>query len=104
MQWPQAYGGRQEIEMQAVLANICRELLTARLENEVDELADDERALTDAECETRLRALYAKRLELERDEEELFRAAESKGFAVGRRGDADIRAVLGLASSMPAPQ
>jgi hypothetical protein len=84
VQWPQAYSARQEIEMQAVLANICRELLIARLEKEVDELADDERALTDEQCEIKLKALFAKRLELERDEEHYRCEADIRQNLKGR--------------------
>ncbi|MEH2569659.1 hypothetical protein [Bradyrhizobium sp. AZCC 2289] len=103
VQWPTVYGHR-EIDIQPVLAFICSDQIIAKLESEIDLLADDERALSDAQCATKLKVLLAKRLELERDEEELYRMAESKGFAVSRRPDADIRAVLGLASTMPAPR
>lgn len=101
VQWPTSYSNPNQIETQSVLAFICSDQIIAKLEKEVDLLADDERALTHEQCETKLKALHAKRLELERDEEELLRAAAAKGFAVTRRPDADVRAVLGLGSSMP---
>lgn len=101
--WPGTRNLHQDFDLQAVLAYLFEDLIIAKLEAEVDALADNG-GMTDAECSTKLRALSAKLLDLERQEEEMFRLAESEGFFVTRCKGVDVRALLCLANSMPAPK
>jgi hypothetical protein len=69
----------------------------------VDELADDGAALSDEERTERLQHNAAEQLELERLEECVVELAEAVGQQIPRRPDSDPRAILHLASSLPAP-
>jgi hypothetical protein len=86
----------------AIFSWLFQNELLDRLDVEITELADDENALSDAERAERQAALAAELLQAERIEEALLVAAEAEGLQAMRRRDADPRAVLGLASSLPA--
>ena len=64
---------------------------------------DDENALSADERREREIELHAKILELERAEEFHIEQIEKNGGELLRRADADYRAVLGLADTLPAP-
>jgi chorismate mutase len=82
----------------AFLTWLNRDAVIAAVEREIDELADDTQALTDAERTKRSVKLRTDILALERQEEILIIIA---GDFIIRRVDADPRAVLGLSSDMP---
>jgi hypothetical protein len=69
-----------------------------KLESDIDELADDEGALSDDEKREREAAILADILEIEREECALIEA----GAPYALRPDCDPRAVLNLASDLPA--
>ena len=78
--------------------------LLKRLNAEVDELSDDEHALTDAQRAEQLAEIESDRLATEREEEHLIELAEGQGLNIARRTEADPRAVLGLSSELPSPR
>jgi hypothetical protein len=84
-----------------LIAFLCRDQLRAAVESEIAELADDEHALDPAARQERERAIEAQILETEHIEEAIIEAAEAEGTAIKRRDDADPRAVLHLASTLP---
>jgi hypothetical protein len=85
-----------------LLGWLCRDQLEAALCAEIDKLAVNEReALSVAERIERERRLSAQILDCERLEEAVI--AASADITILRRELADCRAVLGLASSLPAP-
>lgn len=75
--------------------------IIARLEAEIDELADDEGTMTAEDKAAKEKELHAEILAIEREEEVIIEQLEMSGAAVARREDADIRAVLGLSSDLP---
>lgn len=82
---------------------LFRDDIIRRIEADIDELATDEGALSDAEkqkCETEIRTAL---LQAERDEENIVDQIEQTGAEIRRRPDADPRALLGLSSDLPAP-
>jgi hypothetical protein len=85
----------------AFLTWLNRDAVIAAVEREIDELADDAHALTDADRAKRSVKLHADILALERQEEMLITLANEHGGDIIRRVDADPRAVLGLSSDMP---
>jgi hypothetical protein len=87
-----------------VLAWMFRDQLIAAVEREIDEVSDDKIALTDQQRATALAEVDRDLLHCEREEEHLIRRADAEGLSLARRRDADARAVLGLADSMPAPE
>ena len=87
----------------ALMVWLHRDALVARLEAEVDELADDAAALTDVQRATKERQIAAAALEVERRIEGLIELSEREGAPISRDDSADPRAVLGLASTLPAP-
>ncbi|WP_338821598.1 hypothetical protein [Bradyrhizobium septentrionale] len=84
-----------------LVALLLKDQLIALAENRIDAIADDSQALTDAARGEQFKTLFADLLEAERNEEAAVSAAT---FQVIRRTDADPRAVLGLASSLPGPK
>jgi len=68
------------------------------MEADISELADDEGALSDEEKREREAAILAEILEIEREEV----AAIEDGAPCALRPDCDPRAVLNLASDLPA--
>ncbi|HEX3860381.1 MAG TPA: hypothetical protein VHY35_01660 [Stellaceae bacterium] len=86
----------------AVLAWLFRESMIEALEDEIDAIADDSRALPAADRASRRRKIEADLLAAERREESFIRLAEASGLNLSRRAGADPRAVLGLDSDLPA--
>ena len=79
------------------------EEIIAGMEADINELADDAGALSDDEKARREQELRAAILDAERSEEAAIEALELSGAPVARRPDCDPRAVLNLASDLPAP-
>src|SRR5207253_2358032 len=75
---------------------LMKDQLIARVEAQIDELADDENALDDAARVRREGDLLAEILVTERLEEATIEAFAADGLSVPRRDDADFRAVLGI--------
>ena len=69
----------------ALLCWLDRERIISALEAEIDELADDEHALSPADRAKKESALLDQILESERVEEALIEAAEAEGASVQRR-------------------
>ena len=88
-------------DARALLAWLNRDRLIERLEAEVDALADDTEALTDAERAKEDARLRAEILRVEREEEAAIVTAAAEGIAIPRRRNADPRAVLELADNVP---
>jgi hypothetical protein len=88
----------------ALLAWLFQNQLIEKLEQEIDELADDDNALTDEQRTQREAALAAELLAAERREEALIVMAEAGGTQIMRRPYPDPRAVLELSSELPAPR
>jgi hypothetical protein len=86
----------------ALMAWLFHDALIEKLEQEIDELADDENALTAEERAQREAMLSAEGLRAERIEEALIMAAEAGGQQIMRRPHPDPRAVLALAETLPA--
>lgn len=97
----QLHGGTSDGTPVAVVANIpvpdvmaftawlMPDVLLKRLNKEVDELSDDEHALSDQERAAKLKEIASDTLAIEQ--------AEKQKLIISRRTDADPRAVLGLA-------
>jgi hypothetical protein len=86
----------------SIMAWVHRKDMIAALEREIDDTADDAKALTDVQRTERFRICLEALLQAEREEEAMVRLAS---FDVIRRTDADPRAVLGLSSSaLPGPR
>jgi hypothetical protein len=77
----------------ALLAWLFPEALTERLETMIDEVADDEHALTDTQRSIEIARITREVLQVERDEEFFVCAANG---AVSRRDDVDVRALLDI--------
>ncbi|WP_133239337.1 hypothetical protein [Microvirga sp. KLBC 81] len=73
--------------------------MTAALEREIDELADDAAALTDEARAAKRAEVLADLLAVERDEEAFIIMAAASGIEIMRRPDASPLAVLGLSGS-----
>lgn len=95
---------RDTVDSAALIAWLHKDALIAKLEREIDSVADDSSALTAEERRKRLHALRADILQVERDEESLIEAIERTGAPILRRADADPRAVLYLAAAAPEPK
>jgi hypothetical protein len=72
---------------------LLRDILIERFSQLIDEQTRGGDVMTDAERDKKLRAISAKKLEVERVEERLI---ELSGNAVPRRAEADPRAILGV--------
>jgi hypothetical protein len=88
-------------DLLSLLAWLDPDRLIARLEAAIDELADDDNALTDDQRTEARTQVTNDMLAVEREEEALVCRAEAENLTVQRRPDCDPRAVLGLSSSMP---
>ena len=95
------FTSHQSVDVQAVLAWLFRDALIQRLDAEIDELADDQYALSNEESAVREQSLLDALLGAERIEEALVEAAIAEGRLVPRRPDASPLAVLGV--SLPGP-
>ncbi len=80
-----------------------RDAVVTALDREIEKCADDKSALDDAARAGRVKELLADMFAMERDEESLIETAAARDFKIDRRQDADPRAVLGLANSLPPP-
>jgi hypothetical protein len=87
----------------STFAWLFKDQIIARLEAEVDAKADDSAALDDETRAARIAEARREILSLEREEEAMVTLARSTGLAFQRRADADPRAILGLADSLPEP-
>jgi len=85
----------------AILAWYDPEGLIRRIEETIDQRADDANSLSDAEMAKQVKEIDAALLYSERLEEAVICAAEQVGQPMLRRVDADPRAVLGLSDAMP---
>lgn len=86
----------EQPDVLALFAYLHRDALVARLEQEIDTLADDAAALSvDARAE-KLAEISQDRLLAERAECALIAKLQAEGAAVEYRADADVRAVLGI--------
>lgn len=75
--------------------------LASAMKQEISEIYQSEKGLTDAERADRLADLDHSLLSAELSEEALIREAEASGIAVSRRADADPRAVLAHRDALP---
>jgi hypothetical protein len=92
------FAGWHQTDATALLLWMFRDEFIAAIENEIDQLKDDEHALTDEQRAQQLAEIAADILANERDEEALIRMAEGEvTLAIPRRVDANPLAVLGLA-------
>ena len=81
-----------------------RDAIVEKIEAQIDEIADDQNALTNEQREEQIREIDRDRLAVQREEEFWVGAAIDGGANILRRADADARAVLQLADDMPAPR
>lgn len=89
------------IDVEGLLYWLLKDQIIAAVEREIDDAADDSKAL-DATTRKRMRAdLAAELFAAESREEAIISAAEAIGRTFDRRADADVRAVLGLAAARP---
>jgi hypothetical protein len=86
------------VDTAALIAWALGPALVQAIEREIDEIADDERALSADQRRAKLNEIAADLLAVEREEESLIEMAEAEGLPIHRRSDADPRAVLGLAA------
>lgn len=96
IEWPRN-PSTAAFDLHALLAWVCRDQLVAALDREVDQLADDAAALSDADRAEKLAEIAADMLACEMQEELVARMIEATGSSVRRRPDADPRAVLAVA-------
>ena len=109
--WPEqqhlvgAAGSVFIVNVPALVAWLSPEALIKKLSKEIEDAADDDgEAVPRAERPKRIRAIRDELLTVERIEETGIEDAAKGGAEIERRSDADPRAVLGLASSLPAPR
>jgi hypothetical protein len=95
------FASGQEIGTFGVFCWLHKYALIARLEAEVDELADDEHALDDAARSAAERKIAAAALDVERQIEAMITASEQQGMPIARADNADPRAVLNLSGALP---
>jgi hypothetical protein len=81
---------------------MLEESITAKLQQEIDELADDRNSLTAKERAERISEIDRERLAVERQEEFWVSKCIDDGLTILRRPSADVRALLNLADHMPA--
>ncbi|QCL72138.1 MULTISPECIES: hypothetical protein [Agrobacterium] len=77
------------------------DVLASAMKQEISEIYQSEKGLTDAERAKRLADLDQSLLNAELSEEALIREAETSGITVNRRADADPRAVLAHQDALP---
>jgi len=83
------------------MAWLLRDAMIKTIEAEIDELADDDNALTDDERADTIASLKSKILASQRHEEALVEVGEGQGLNIQRRADADVRAVLQIQGPEP---
>lgn len=84
-----------------ILAWLFADQLRAKLDAEIDAVADDAAALSTEQRDQQRRQALRDKLTTERDEEAFVRMAIAGGALVMRRPEADPRAVLGLCDELP---
>lgn len=90
------------VDVLAIMTWLQKDALVAKLDLEIDELADEKNALTDAQRAEREATLLRDMLANEREEESyIMLAAQHGGVDMPRRDDCDPRAVLELAGDLP---
>ena len=94
--------GAEQVDAFALMAWLHKDELIARLEGEIDELADDSQAVDPAERAQREAAIISAMFNAELAEERFIEMAEAAGTPIVRRDDMDVRAFLGLDASAPA--
>jgi hypothetical protein len=77
--------------------------LIKRIEAEIDSRADDRSALDPVQRAKKIAQAEAAIYEAGLVEERIIEQAEQAGVVIERRDDADVRCVLGLSPSLPAP-
>jgi hypothetical protein len=80
-----------------------REAIISKIEQKIDQFADDSSSLTGAQRREQIDEIDRDRLAVQRDEEHWVSKAVDQGITALRRPDADPRAVLALSDDMPAP-
>ena len=95
------YGSLELAEAVGLVAWLNRDALIAKLDALLDEAADDQNALSDADRAKQIKILSGQLLDTERAECDLIAIAKGE---VEYRSDTDPRALLGLANDMPAPR
>jgi hypothetical protein len=88
----------------ALMAWLFGDDLIARIDEEIDAVADDAAALDEGTRAQRVAALDAEILLAEREEEAATLAAHDSGIEIERRPDLDPRAFLSLSDAAPAPR
>jgi hypothetical protein len=91
----------------AALPLLCwlhRDALIAKINRQIDVIADDKAALTREQRNEKIKEIDGDLLAVERDEEFWVGTAIADGMNILRRSDADPRAVLGLGEESPAPR
>jgi hypothetical protein len=86
----------QQTDVVGLVAWLLKPQLIAALAAEIDDLADDGAALTDAQRSAKEREIAAAALDTERQIEAVIEAAEAQGTAIARAESADPRAVLNI--------
>src|SRR5205085_5806368 len=105
IRWPSVFVTHSEVTASLpFLAWLNKEALISAIDREIDNCANDKAALSDDTRQKKLSEALRDVLAHEREEEALIVQAEQLGFSILRRPDADPRAVLGLASELPAPE
>ncbi|WP_136626025.1 hypothetical protein [Bradyrhizobium macuxiense] len=94
---PSAIGFAEVRDALALVAWLHRDTLTAALDREIDEVADDKAALTREQRQKAEAQILADVLATEREECALIEAAQDDGITIDYRVDCDPRAVLGIA-------
>ena len=89
------------IDVEGLFCWLFRDQLIAAVELEIDEFADDSKALDDATRKRTCAELAAELFAAELKEEAIISAGEAIGRTFDRRADADVRAVLELAAARP---
>jgi hypothetical protein len=77
------------------------DMIAAKLDAAIDQVADDESALDAPTRRKRVEEIRAEILEAERVEERLIELAAVNGTTIARRNDADPRAILGVEGPAP---
>jgi hypothetical protein len=86
----------ETLDASALMAWALGPALVAAVDREIDELSDDDKALTAEMRKQRAAEISAEILAVEREEESLIEMADAQQLPIIRRTDADPRAVLGV--------
>jgi hypothetical protein len=89
-------GSLVQVDTPAVMAWLFRDQLIARLEAEVDLVADDQHALDDATRAAKLAEIELDLLATQREECALIEAAARTGLTIPHRSDVAVEALLGV--------